>query len=85
MLIFSGVFYGVYAFFREQVCTVVCPYGRLQSVLLDRNSMIVAYDYKRGEPRGKFTKKKDTGLGDCIDCLQCIKVGPTGIDIRNGS
>ena len=58
ILIFSGVFYGVYAYFREQVCTVVCPYGRLQSVLLDRNSMIVAYDYKRGEPRGKFKKEK---------------------------
>ena len=53
---FFWVFYGVYAYFREQVCTVVCPYGRLQSVLLDRNSMIVAYDYKRGEPRGKFKK-----------------------------
>jgi len=85
MLIFSGVFYGVYAFFREQACTVVCPYGRLQSVLLDGNSMIVAYDYKRGEPRGKFTKKADSGLGDCLDCLQCLKVCPTGIDIRNGT
>jgi len=82
---FTGVFYAVYAFFREQACTVVCPYGRLQSVLLDRNSMIVAYDYKRGEPRGKFSKKGDSGLGDCIDCLQCVKVCPTGIDIRNGT
>jgi cytochrome c oxidase accessory protein FixG len=87
MAIFSAVFYGVYAFFREQVCTVVCPYGRLQSVLLDRNSMIVAYDYRRGEPRGKFTKQQqaDVGLGDCIDCFQCVKVCPTGIDIRNGT
>lgn len=85
LLIFSGVFYGVYAFFREQACTVVCPYGRLQSVLLDRNSMIVAYDYKRGEPRGKFKKQKDSGLGDCLDCFQCVKVCPTGIDIRNGT
>jgi cytochrome c oxidase accessory protein FixG len=85
--IFSGVFYGVYAFFREQVCTVVCPYGRLQSVLLDRNSMIVAYDYKRGEPRGKFKKQSNAemGIGDCIDCFQCVKVCPTGIDIRNGT
>ncbi len=82
--IFSSVFYGVYAFFREQVCTVVCPYGRLQSVLLDNNSMIVAYDYKRGEPRGKFTKT-DNELGDCIDCFQCVKVCPTAIDIRNGT
>jgi len=85
MFIFSGVFYAVYAFFREQACTVVCPYGRLQGVLLDQNSMIVAYDYKRGEPRGKFTKKPDSGLGDCLDCLQCVKVCPTGIDIRNGT
>ncbi|HEY6901062.1 MAG TPA: cytochrome c oxidase accessory protein CcoG [Puia sp.] len=85
ILLFTSVFYAVYAFFREQACTVVCPYGRLQGVLLDRNSMIVAYDYKRGEPRGKFTKKADSGLGDCIDCLQCVKVCPTGIDIRNGT
>jgi cytochrome c oxidase accessory protein FixG len=83
--IFSGVFYSVYAFFREQACTVVCPYGRLQGVLLDRNSMIVAYDYKRGEPRGKFSKKNTAELGDCLDCFQCVKVCPTGIDIRNGT
>jgi cytochrome c oxidase accessory protein FixG len=84
---FSGVFYGVYAFFREQVCTVVCPYGRLQSVLLDRNTMLVAYDYRRGEPRGKFRKNKqeDSLAGDCIDCFQCVKVCPTGIDIRNST
>ncbi|MBL0271845.1 MAG: cytochrome c oxidase accessory protein CcoG [Chitinophagaceae bacterium] len=87
ILLFSGIFYGVYAYFREQVCTVVCPYGRLQSVLLDPNSMIVAYDYKRGEPREKF-KKTNTAEkpgGDCIDCFQCVKVCPTGIDIRNGT
>lgn len=84
IIIFSGVFYGVYAFFREQACTVVCPYGRLQSVLLDKNSMIVAYDYKRGEPRGNFKKQAELNLGDCIDCHQCVKVCPTGIDIRNG-
>lgn len=89
IVIFSGVFYFVYSYFREQACTVVCPYGRLQGVLLDRNSMIVAYDYKRGEPRGKFKKKKADepvlDLGDCIDCFQCVKVCPTGIDIRNGT
>ena len=85
LLLFTAIFYGVYAFFREQVCTVVCPYGRLQGVLLDQNSMVVAYDYKRGEPRGKFTKKEDSGLGDCLDCMQCVKVCPTGIDIRNGT
>ena len=87
LLGFSAVFYGVYAYFREQVCTVICPYGRLQSVLLDRNSMLVAYDYKRGEPCGKFKKNAVATLatGDCIDCFQCVKVCPTGIDIRNGT
>ncbi|MGZ5253931.1 MAG: cytochrome c oxidase accessory protein CcoG, partial [Flavitalea sp.] len=85
IVIFSGIFYGVYAYFREQACTVVCPYGRLQSVLLDQNSMIVAYDYKRGEPRGKASKKAELNLGDCIDCHACVRVCPTGIDIRNGT
>ncbi len=84
ILFFSAIFYAVYAFFREQACTVVCPYGRLQSVLLDKNSMIVAYDYKRGEPRGNAKKEQEKQLGDCIDCHQCVKVCPTGIDIRNG-
>ncbi|WP_153798365.1 cytochrome c oxidase accessory protein CcoG [Foetidibacter luteolus] len=84
ILIFSGIFYGVYALFREQVCTAVCPYGRLQSVLLDKNSMIVAYDYQRGEPRGIKKKKEQNVFGDCVDCSQCIRVCPTGIDIRNG-
>lgn len=85
MLIFSGVFFFVYLWFREQVCTVVCPYGRLQGVLLDRNSIVVAYDYQRGEQRGKFKKNETRELGDCIDCNQCVKVCPTGIDIRNGT
>ena len=84
LLIFSGIFYGVYAFFREQVCTAICPYGRLQSVLMDKNSMVVAYDYKRGEPRGVAKKNTVSNLGDCIDCFACVKVCPTGIDIRNG-
>ena len=84
ILIFSAVFYAVYAYFREQACIVICPYGRLQSVLLDKNSMIVAYDYKRGEPRGNFKKHASENLGDCIDCFQCVRVCPTGIDIRNG-
>jgi cytochrome c oxidase accessory protein FixG len=87
IIVFSAIFYAVYAFFREQACTVVCPYGRLQSVLLDRNSMIVAYDHKRGEPRGKIKKNQsaEIKLGDCIDCFHCVKVCPTGIDIRNGT
>lgn len=85
LLAFTGIFYAVYAFFREQVCTAICPYGRLQGVLMDKNSMIVAYDYKRGEPRGKFNRRADAPRqGDCIDCFQCVKVCPTGIDIRNG-
>jgi cytochrome c oxidase accessory protein FixG len=85
ILIFTGVFFFVYLWFREQVCTAVCPYGRLQGVLLDKNSIIVAYDYLRGEKRGKFKKNEARELGDCIDCHQCVKVCPTGIDIRNGT
>ena len=86
MLLFSTVFYGVFAFFREQVCTMVCPYGRLQGVLLDQNSIVVAYDFKRGEPKGKIARdKKRNDLGDCVDCKQCVEVCPTGIDIRNGT
>ncbi len=79
MLIVSGVFYWIYSFFREQICTMVCPYGRMQGVLLDSKSIMVTYDYVRGEPRGA----KSTG--DCIDCHQCVSVCPTGIDIRNGT
>lgn len=85
MILFTGVFYWVFAFFREQVCTVVCPYGRLQGVLLDKNSIVVAYDYMRGEKRGKYRKGEDRTIGDCIDCHQCVAVCPTGIDIRNGT
>ncbi|MCC6760526.1 MAG: cytochrome c oxidase accessory protein CcoG [Chitinophagaceae bacterium] len=85
LIIFTLAFYGVYAFAREIICTVICPYGRLQSVLLDRNSMIVAYDYNRGEPRGKGRRTEENKLGDCIDCKQCVVVCPTGIDIRNGT
>lgn len=80
----TGGFYFVFASFREQACTIVCPYGRLQSVLLDRNSIVVAYDDKRGEPRGKLKRGEDRTKGDCIDCKLCVDVCPTGIDIRNG-
>jgi cytochrome c oxidase accessory protein FixG len=85
MVVFTLAFYGVYAFTREIVCTVICPYGRLQGVLLDKNSIVVAYDYNRGEPRGKGKRPSQQGLGDCIDCHQCVVVCPTGIDIRNGT
>jgi cytochrome c oxidase accessory protein FixG len=83
--IFTTVFFFVYLWMREQICTVICPYGRMQGVLLDRDSIIVAYDYKRGESRGKFHKNEERTIGDCIDCAQCVKVCPTGIDIRNGT
>jgi len=82
--IFTFVFYLVFSRMRELVCTVACPYGRLQGVLLDNQSIIVAYDYQRGEPRGK-RKKEENVLGDCIDCKLCVQVCPTGIDIRNGT
>lgn len=91
LLIFTGVFYFVFVWFREQVCIIACPYGRLQGVLLDNKSINVAYDFVRGEKevgRAKFNKKEDrslTGKGDCIDCKQCVNVCPMGIDIRNGT
>jgi cytochrome c oxidase accessory protein FixG len=109
LMIFTTIFFFVYWWFREQVCIVVCPYGRLQGVLLDKNSIVVAYDHKRGEPRGKLKKNeeqeskcascKDDGAcnsstakfeeytrqSDCIDCFACVRVCPTGIDIRNGT
>ena len=82
--LFSGLFYFIFSRFREQACTVVCPYGRLQGVLLDKNSLVVAYDDVRGEPRGKIKKAEERTSGDCIDCKLCEDVCPTGIDIRNG-
>ena len=85
LIIFTLLFYGVFAFVREIVCTTICPYGRLQGVLFDKDTMLVAYDYKRGEQRGKFKKNETRTLGDCIDCRQCVHVCPTGIDIRNGT
>ena len=88
MTVFSGVFYANFAFFREQACTTVCPYGRLQGVLLDRKSIVIAYDHVRGEPRGLVRKGEErsaSGKGDCIDCRACVHECPTGIDIRNGT
>jgi cytochrome c oxidase accessory protein FixG len=91
MVLFTLVFYGIFARFREQACTFICPYGRLQSTLLDENSIIVAYDHKRGEKRGGLRRSQNAadrvtaGLGDCIDCAKCVTVCPTGIDIRNGT
>ncbi|HLW39718.1 MAG TPA: cytochrome c oxidase accessory protein CcoG, partial [Brumimicrobium sp.] len=88
IVVFSTVFYLVFSLLREQVCTTICPYGRLQGVLLDQDSMVIAYDYVRGENRGKFRKNEDrtaADKGDCIDCYQCVHVCPTGIDIRNGT
>lgn len=97
--IFSFIFYGVFARFREQVCIVACPYGRFQSVLVDNDSLAVTYDFKRGEGRARVADRlkldglisnlpkdssKPLSYGDCIDCEQCVKVCPTGIDIRNG-
>lgn len=84
IMIFSFVFFGVFARFREQVCTTVCPYGRLQGVLSDRNTLLISYDYKRGEKREKYRPKQERTGGDCIDCGECVRVCPTGIDIRNG-
>lgn len=88
MIIFSIVFYFVFSQLREQVCTTICPYGRLQGVMLDKQSLAVYYDWIRGEPRGRIRKNateiEKQEQGDCIDCGLCVKVCPTGIDIRNG-
>ena len=85
LVVFTSAFYFIYAWFREQVCSIMCPYGRLQGVLLDSNSIIVSYDYFRGEPKGVAKKGEEDSYGDCIDCKQCVQVCPTGIDIRNGT
>jgi cytochrome c oxidase accessory protein FixG len=85
LIAFTGIFYGIYAKFREQACIAVCPYGRLQGVLLTKESIVIAYDWLRGEPRGHLKKNQVQTTGDCIDCKLCVNVCPTGIDIRNGT
>jgi len=91
MALFTFVFYAIFARFREQACTFICPYGRFQSTLLDENTIVVAYDYKRGEKRGPLRRaetieqRSQRSTGDCIDCFKCVTVCPTGIDIRNGT
>ncbi len=84
--VFTLAFYVVFSQLRELVCIFACPYGRLQGVMLDKNSLVVAYDYIRGEPRGKLKKTDaDQPKGDCVDCNLCVAVCPTGIDIRKGT
>ncbi len=90
MMAFATVFFFVFAWLREQACIIICPYGRLQGVLLNNNSISVMYDWVRGEPRGKISKRKQDPIlkqekGDCVDCSLCVQVCPTGIDIRNGT
>ena len=91
MILFTLLFYGIFARFREQACTFICPYGRFQSTLVDENTIVVAYDYQRGEQRSHLHRDQTThqrragGYGDCIDCFQCVAVCPTGIDIRHGT
>ena len=91
MLLFTLVFYAIFARFREQACTFICPYGRFQSTLLDEHSIVVAYDFRRGEQRGRLRRaqtpeaRRAAGFGDCVDCRECVAVCPTGIDIRNGT
>ncbi len=87
ILFYALATFGNAGFLREQVCIYMCPYGRFQSVMFDKDTLIVAYDIARGEPRGARSKKADykaEGLGDCIECTQCVQVCPTGIDIRDG-
>ncbi len=80
----TGLLYFNFAWFREQLCLIICPYGRLQSTLTDADTLVIGYDKKRGEPRGKRSKRSTEERGDCVDCKRCVVVCPTGIDIRNG-
>jgi cytochrome c oxidase accessory protein FixG len=91
LLAFTGVFYAIFARFREQACTFICPYGRFMSTVLDENTVVVAYDHKRGEQRAPLDRRqspaqrRQAGRGDCVDCKLCVAVCPTGIDIRDGN
>ncbi|MBM3823733.1 MAG: cytochrome c oxidase accessory protein CcoG [Verrucomicrobia bacterium] len=91
MTLFTLLFYSIFARFREQACIFICPYGRFQSTILDENTLVVAYDHRRGEKRAHLkpsqnaAERATSGLGDCVDCRACIAVCPTGIDIRNGT
>lgn len=84
VVLFTGLVWLNFTWFREQTCLIVCPYGRWQAALIDRQSVIVAYDARRGEPRAHATAGRDPTAGDCIDCGACVQTCPTGIDIRNG-
>src|SRR5690606_29639641 len=82
MAVTAGLVFFDFAYFREQMCTVICPYARLQAALFDKDSLIIGYNEQRGEPRKKG-KLRD-GAGDCVDCDACVRTCPTGIDIRHG-
>jgi cytochrome c oxidase accessory protein FixG len=87
VLFYGFATYGNAGYLREQVCKFMCPYARFQGALIDRDSMVIAYDTARGDPRGSRSRKTDrttSNLGDCVDCTLCVQVCPTGIDIRNG-
>jgi len=87
MVFYAFATWGNAGFMREQVCKYLCPYARFQSVMFDRDTLVITYDHGRGERRGsrrKGTNPRDRGLGDCVDCNICVQVCPTGIDIRNG-
>ncbi|WP_119355168.1 cytochrome c oxidase accessory protein CcoG [Azohydromonas sediminis] len=87
ILFYAFATYGNAGWMREQICKYMCPYARFQSTLIDQDSLIIAYDTTRGDPRGSRSRRADPkalGLGDCVDCTLCVQVCPTGIDIRNG-
>jgi len=86
-LFYGFATYGNAGYMREQVCKYMCPYARFQSAMFDKDTLIISYDEKRGDPRGRRKRSvdpKEAGLGDCIDCTLCVQVCPTGIDIRDG-